>query len=203
MPSPAGWPVGDPLMSTVAAVVLCGGQSRRFGSDKTQAAYAGGTVLDALLTALPGDWEVVCVGPQRRVSRPARWTVEDPPGGGPLAGIAAGLAATTPTVEVVVVLAGDLPAAGPAAGRLLDHLRAAPASMDAVAAVDDHGRENPLLAAYRATALRATLPADPANRPARTLLDALAHQTLRVSTTESHDVDTPADLDALRRRLEG
>ena len=48
----AGGPAGGP--APVAAVVLCGGTSRRFGGvDKTAQVLGSATVLDSLLDALP------------------------------------------------------------------------------------------------------------------------------------------------------
>ena len=101
----------------VAAVVLCGGTSRRFGGvDKTAQTLGSGTVLDSLLDALPPDWPVTCVGVPRPTVRPVSWTREDPPLGGPVAGIAAGLG--TVEAPIVVVVAGDQPLAGAGARRV-------------------------------------------------------------------------------------
>ena len=77
------------------------------GRDKLAEPLGSATVLDVTLAGLPAGWPVVCVGPERPTARPVTWTVEQPPGGGPVPAIAAGLAhVTTP---VVVVLAGDMP----------------------------------------------------------------------------------------------
>ena len=57
----------------VTAIVLAGGQARRFGSDKLSAPFGDGTLLDALLSGLPEDWAVVCVGPDRPTQRALRW----------------------------------------------------------------------------------------------------------------------------------
>ena len=50
-----------------------------------------------------------------------RFVVEDPPGGGPAAGLLAGLLLSHPATGLVVVLAVDMPYVGPATvARLLD-----------------------------------------------------------------------------------
>ena len=95
----------------LTVVVLAGGESRRFGSDKLAAPLAGTTVLDHLLGSLPQEWAVIAVGEQRPTPRPLTWTREYPPGGGPLAGIAAGLALVT--TDLTAVVAGDMPYAVP------------------------------------------------------------------------------------------
>ena len=178
----------------VTAVVLAGGSSRRFGSDKLGAALRGSTVLDEALGGLPHHWPVVVVGAERTTRRPVTWTREDPPGGGPLAGVAAGIDLVA--THLVVVLAGDMPDGGPVTARLVEALRHAPTEVGAVVAVDDEDHANPLLAAYRARMVRAVLP-DPAHdRPAKTLLT-VPHTGLRVGGTGASDVDTPADLAAL------
>lgn len=179
------------------ALVLCGGDSRRLGVDKTRAVLGGTSVLDRLLEALPGSWPVVAVGPSRATGRDVRWTREEPPGGGPVAGVATGLALVS--TDLVVVVAGDMPFAGPSAIRLVGVLNG-DATTDAVAARDPSGRTNPLLAAYRTDALRAALPAPPAGQPARSLL-VMAHATLDVSEVDALDVDTPEALEAARHRL--
>jgi molybdopterin-guanine dinucleotide biosynthesis protein A len=178
-------------------VVLCGGGSTRLGTDKLAASLGGPTVLDHLLDALPADWPVVAVGPERETRRPVRWTRESPPGGGPAAAVAAGLSLVV--TELVVVVAGDLPFAGPTAVRLAEAL-VSDAASDAVAALD-HDRPNPLLAAYRSGRLRTILPDPPHGRPARTLLG-LPHTVLAVADEAVLDVDTPEALAAARHRLE-
>ena len=137
----------EPLDPPVAVVVLAGGRSRRFGSDKLAAPLRGSTVLDETLAGLPVDWPVVVVGDRRTTMRSVTWTREEPPGGGPLAGVAAGLALVA--AEVVAVVAGDMPDAGPALADLVATLRAAPPEVEAVVATDAEGVANPLLAAYR------------------------------------------------------
>ena len=182
----------------MTAVVLCGGGSTRFGADKTSQPLGETTVLEHLVDSLPLDWSVVAVGTPRPLEREVTWTREDPPGGGPLAGIAAGICGVT--TDVVVVIAGDMPFAGPWAARLVDTLDADPTT-NAVTARDGGQRANPLLTAYRTDALREALPHDPSGGSARLLLQAIAHEGLLVPDEESLDVDTPEALEAARHRL--
>lgn len=126
------------IASPAHAIVLCGGTSRRMGvADKTALPLVdGASVLDAVLTGLPAGWQVTCVGDSRPTSRPVTWTREDPPGGGPTAGIRAGLEACGELAEdaPVLVVAGDQPFAGAAGEELVEALCAADPQVDAVAA---------------------------------------------------------------------
>lgn len=187
-------PSGD---AEATALVLCGGDSRRLGVDKTRALLGGTSVLDRLLDALPTSWPVVAVGAERATGRDVLWTREMPAGGGPVAAVAAGLRLTTTTL--VLVLAGDMPFAAPSAIRLVTVLNG-DGTTDAVVARDPSGRTNPLLAAYRTEALRAALPLPPEGQPARSLL-AVAYTTLDVPEEDALDVDTPEALEAARHRL--
>jgi molybdopterin-guanine dinucleotide biosynthesis protein A len=185
--------------ASVTAVVLCGGAGRRFGGDKTRADLAGSPVLDHVLDGLPADWPVVCVGEPRPTARPVSWCREDPPGGGPVAGIAAAL----PHVDgsVVVLLGGDMPyAAGPAPS-LASRLAQGP-ELDAVLGRDGDGRLQPLLAAYRTEALRAAVPLPAAGTPLMRLLDSLRTLVVGLPEGAALDVDTTADLDRARRSLD-
>jgi molybdopterin-guanine dinucleotide biosynthesis protein A len=187
-----------PADRRVTAVVLAGGTSRRFGSDKLAASLGGSSVLDLLLTELPAGWPVVLVGPRRATVRPdAVWVREEPSGGGPLAGIAA--AALVVAADVVAVVGGDMPFAAPALTMLVAALHASEPDVGAAVA-NVNGRTNPLLAAYRADALRAALPVAPHGLPARTLLT-VPHVEVAVPPDLARDVDTPDDLEAARTRL--
>src|SRR5438093_914016 len=95
-----------------AAVVLAGGAGRRMGgADKAALAVAGRPMLHRVLAAVADASPQVVVGPPR-AGLPAGVVraQEDPPGGGPVAAVAAGLGALAAHgAEVVAVLAADLP----------------------------------------------------------------------------------------------
>ena len=172
--------------SRATVLVLSGGGSRRMGADKTAAGLGATTVLDHLLDALPADWPVVVVGPERPTRRAVRWTRESPPGGGPVAAVAAGLALVD--TELVLVLAGDMPFAADAAAALATNLRR-DATTDAAVAADTGGRSNPLLAAYRTAALRQALPDRPRTLPPARCCPSRIHPCL--STRRTPSTSTP------------
>jgi len=189
-------------------IVLCGGTSRRMtGRDKTRESLAGTTVLDHLLDALPSGWAVICVGEERATTRSVEWCRESPVGGGPLAGIAAGLEhledlrgverLERPDAEICVVVGGDMPFAAPALPTLVAALNAQP-GLDAVLASDPGGRTQPLLAAYRCEALRAALPREPGGARLMTVVDALVTGTVACEVRTTLDVDTPEALERAR-----
>lgn len=200
MPDPPG-------TAPVGIVVLAGGGSRRMaGRDKTRLLVGGVGVLDRLLADLgrhlPGA-QLVVVGPAPDSppgSSPAEapagvtWCREDPPGGGPVAGLAAGMSALPADVGAVVVVAGDQPFAGAVPVRLLAALEAAPGA-DGALAVDPQGRRQPLLGAYRGAWLRRRLAEVQAEgMSVRALLADLAWAAVAVNERECVDVDDPQAL---------
>lgn len=180
----------------IAAVVLAGGTSRRFGTDKLEVDLDGRSLLDRAVSGLPTDWTVIVVGPQRTLSRPVTLVREDPPGAGPAAGLVAGAAAALLAgASTVVTLPGDAPNGGLAARELLARLHG-PDRPEAVVGTDVEEVDQPLNLAVTGTALQrlAGWP-DPAGQSARRLLAAL-EPLCRLSLPEqlTIDVDTPADL---------
>ncbi|MEU1274109.1 NTP transferase domain-containing protein [Streptomyces sp. NPDC005799] len=139
------------------AVVLAGGAARRLGgADKPGLRVGGRALLDRVLAACADARRTVVVAEPRPTPRPVLWAREDPPGGGPLAALGAGLRHTT--ADHVVVLSADLPfLEAQTVWRLLAALRAG--SADAVLLTDADGRDQPLVAAYRAPALGRALAA--------------------------------------------
>lgn len=183
----------DPLRTAV--VVLAGGRSRRFGSDKLAADVGGRPLLDAALaTAVStADAQVVVVGPvTRELPAGVLVTREEPAYAGPFAAVAAGLELVD--ADVVVVLAGDLVDPAPAVPALLDALGADPRA-DAAVVVDEHGRRQPLLSAFRVLPLRGcVVGVDTDGRAASELLDGLRVLEVPDPAAWSRDVDSPDDL---------
>lgn len=195
-------------------LVLAGGAARRLGgADKPALSVGGRPLLERVLAACPDAATTVVVGPARPTGRPVVHALEDPPGGGPLAAVDAGLRhICAPTV---LVLSADLPFLTPATVRaLLAALHRAPRTTEGERPVDGallrdaDGRDQPLVAAYRAAALRHGLDLLRAERgsltglPLRALLSHLALTRVEDATTSaSFDCDTWEDLSAARARI--
>uniref|UniRef100_A0AAU2JTY8 Molybdenum cofactor guanylyltransferase n=1 Tax=Streptomyces sp. NBC_00049 TaxID=2903617 RepID=A0AAU2JTY8_9ACTN len=191
------------------AIVLAGGAARRLGgADKPALSVGGRTLLDRVLDACADARTTVVVGGRRGTSRPVRWTREDPPGGGPVAALDAGLRQTT--AELVLVLSADLPFLDRDTVRaLLDGARSAGGAYTADGALlrDATGRDQPLVAAYRAEPLRreiallATEHGNLAGLPLRALTGELELARVSAQPLASFDCDTWDDLAAARARI--
>jgi molybdopterin-guanine dinucleotide biosynthesis protein A len=189
----------------VAGAVLAGGASRRMGRDKATL-VVGGVELASLALAVAARVAdpVVLVAPE---GHPARRLAAAPvadPGRGPLAALAAALAALD--ADHVLALAGDHPGLRV---ELLAHLVALAGRVEAEAVACRRGpRLEPLVAVYRrapALALARSRLADPAGD--RSLTGLLAGlRTLVVEEPQWRpldpdgrsfvDLDDPADLEA-------
>ncbi|WP_063783672.1 molybdenum cofactor guanylyltransferase [Streptomyces sp. XY152] len=200
---PSGGLFGDPG-SVYDAVVLAGGAARRLGgSDKPGVRVGGRSLLDRVLTACADARTTVVVADPRPTVRPVVWAREEPPGGGPLAALAAGLRHTT--ADQVVVLSADLPFLGHRTVRgLLTPLRHGAA--DGVLLTDSDGRDQPLVAAYRTGSLRRGLAAltgrhgELTGLPLRRLTGSL--DLTRISDpVASFDCDTWDDIATARARI--
>ncbi|WP_233521709.1 DUF6457 domain-containing protein [Streptomyces triticagri] len=158
--------------------MLAGGAARRLGGvDKPGVRVGGRRLLDRVLTACADADRTVVVAEPRQTVRPVEWVREEPPGGGPLAALEAGLRRTE--CPVVLVLSADLPFLDAPAVRTLltaltppggtpataeipydrgedapsPHGEDAPSPYDGVLFVDVDGRDQPLVAAYRRESL--------------------------------------------------
>lgn len=184
-----------------SAVILAGGTGERLGGiDKAGLDVAGTSMLERTLAACAQAREVVVVGTRRPTTRSASWTLESPPGAGPVAGIAAGLSELPSDSQLVVVLACDLPYLKQSD---VNRLLVALSGYDAVMFEDATGRAQPLAGLYRVTELAAAIAAQSADLHGRPVLRIV--NKLRVATIADHgaarDCDTPDQLEAARRAL--
>ena len=140
------------------AVVLAGGEGLRLGGvSKAEIVLAGRTMLDRVLDGVQGAARAVVVGPARLARPGVPAVLEEPPLGGPVAGIDAGMVHLGTEGDLpVVVLACDVPLAGEAVPALLDALAASPAA-DGAVLLDGEGRRQPLVAVYRRGSLAGAL----------------------------------------------
>jgi molybdopterin-guanine dinucleotide biosynthesis protein A len=171
------------MTSVYAAIVLAGGDGRRLGGrDKPGLPVGGrpmlGRVLDAVAVAAPR----IVVGPQRPgLPRDVILAREDPPGGGPVAAVAAGLAALPGAAPgFVAVLAADLPFLTRDDLAAL-HRAAAHGDHDGAVLVDEGGRQQWLCGVWRTAALRRRLAevGAPAGQPMRALVRGLRPAEVR------------------------
>ena len=184
-------------MVSVDAIVLAGGRGSRVGGAVKPLFEVGGlTLLAAAVAAVRarGARRVVVAAPVLDDGLDATWVREDPPFGGPVAGLVAAL----PTVDAedVFVVASDLATAGPAVALLPDAL-----AIGIDGACLDDGRRQWLIGRYRTAALRAAASAlSDAGRDAsmRALLGGLNIVTIPADPALTHDVDTWDDLTKAR-----
>ncbi|MBG7701441.1 molybdenum cofactor guanylyltransferase [Streptomyces sp. MC1] len=200
--APAAPPPGVP--APYDAVVLAGGAARRLGgADKPALRVGGRALLDRVLAACADAGTTVVVAAPRPTARPVRWAREEPPGGGPVAALEAGLRLTT--AGHTVVLSADLPfLEEPTLRRLLNALQDTGA--DGALLTDADGRDQPLVAAYRTAALRreltalATAHGGLSGLPLRRLTGAL-RLTRVPDPLASFDCDTWDDIATARARI--
>ncbi|GAA0444300.1 hypothetical protein Acor_26880 [Acrocarpospora corrugata] len=135
------------------ALVLTGGRASRFGGgDKPGALVGGRSLLERVVTAVAGADRLIIVGDRREIDWPGEllFAREDPPGGGPVPALRAGLVhAAAPWVAL---LAGDLPFL-----TALDVEALLAAAGTGAVLVDDTGREQWLAGVWRREVLAGAL----------------------------------------------
>lgn len=185
------------------AVVLAGGRATRLGGvSKPLVEVRGRTMLEAALAAAAGAQQIVVVG-EVPVPEGILRTVEDPPHGGPAAGLAAGLAALDAEAPWTLVLASDLPGAERAVPTLLS-AAATEATADGVCFHDDQSHPQWMLAIYRTAALRLAVAAvDTTDLSMRRLLEPLDLRSLPGDPGAIGDCDTWADIHAANASARG
>jgi molybdopterin-guanine dinucleotide biosynthesis protein A len=189
------------------AVVLAGGRGSRLGGvRKPELAVDGRRLVDRALAAVSGARRVIVVG-DAEVPEGVPHTREDPPYGGPVEALAAGLAflaggapgtvpgvsASAAVVRWTLVLASDLPEVEAAVVRLL--AEDPRDEDDGVCLTGEDGRLQWLLGYYRTEALLARL-ADRGDPPLTAMHRLLAPLRLRGIAVEpglTADIDTPDD----------
>lgn len=174
-------------------VVLAGGTAARMdGIDKAGLELRGRTLLDRTVDAFLDADEVVVVGPRSvPTSRPVTFTREDPPSGGPVAGLLTGVDALLRTPSLVGVLAVDMPHV---TAYTVRRLRDAASGRDGAFLVDPDGRRQlaGVIHADRLAAVRPDLEHQH-GMSLRALLVDLDLADVPADGAEARDVDTWAD----------
>lgn len=146
------------------AIILGGGRSKRMGENKALVRVGPTSLLANVALSLADAQHLAIVAPasvvedafrgaQESELRPGQviQTLEDPPFGGPVAGIAAGVTALSQTpypARNVAIFACDLPGASLGFSRLREHTEALGESIDGVCAIDPNGRKQWLMGIY-------------------------------------------------------
>ncbi len=174
------------------AIVVAGGRSSRLGRPKQDVVLGGSSLLERTIAAVGNDGTVVVVGPPRddlpAVVLQAR---EQPSFGGPVAALAAGLAAldSRGVSSEVLVLACDMPLVDRVVAELR---RAGPAE---AVLLRDRGRVQPLAARFDVEALRGAIAGvDVEGASMRSLVSAFTVTPLDVVPGLTDDIDTADDL---------
>lgn len=195
-------------MAGLGAILLAGGRASRVdGAAKPLFEIGGTTLLAAAVSAATdaGARPITVVAPVLDAALEVEWVREDPPFGGPAAAVVAALDAWPAGAdpEWTLVLACDLPAAGPAVRRLTADLPLLPAGTDGLCLGDAGSRPQWLTGVYRTRALRdaaSALPDRGRDAPVRALLAELAIAVIAAPDALTHDVDTWEDLEEARER---
>lgn len=181
-----------------AAIVLAGGRSSRMRRAKQGLKLDGRTLLQRAVDACADCGQIAVVADSEQAKE---WiapdprvvvTLEDPPDGGPVAGLAAGLAALRlQDGDGVVVIACDLPRVDELMSQLLAH--AAHGDHDAVVPQDSQGWPQWLAAWYRVGPLRSALgqAQELRNVSVRRVLGGIEHHSISLPDQLLGDVDDP------------
>jgi molybdopterin-guanine dinucleotide biosynthesis protein A len=179
----------------VSVIVLTGGLSRRMGQHKPSLGVGGSPMVVRVLAAA-APRPVLVVGRADDVPDGIPVLVEEPPGGGPVAAVAAGLTHVPPSSEAVLVLAADLPFLTTGHLDRLVVAAAAPGTSGLAVSTDPEGRTNWMCSAWRRSVLAQAVEAvgDPVGASMRSLARGLQPVEVPDPDGLAVDVDTPEDL---------
>lgn len=183
--------------TALGAVILSGGTAARLsGADKASIEVHGRTLLEYALDAVVDAGEVVVVGDWVPTNRPVTFTREDPPLGGPAAGVLAGLDAFIALPRQLVVLAVDMPRV---TLDTITRLRDAASLRDGAVLVDGSGRRS-LAYVLDTVVLQTRRPAygSEFGMSLRALIGDMDLAAVPATDGEERDLDTFADLRDLR-----
>lgn len=178
-----------------SVIVLSGGSSSRFGSDKYLAELQGKRLLDHVLLGLPTECDVILVGDQpENLLREVITLRESPIKSGPVAAIATAL--NFINNEFVAIIATDMPFAPALLQTLMENFDH---GFDAIIPEDQAGFAQPLAAIYKTESLRRGMRklGPPKNRSMNDLLKQLKTKSMKLTSQQIHyllDIDTPEDL---------
>ena len=190
----------------LGAIVLAGGRSARMGTNKLALAIDGVTLLSRAADAVKSCADrVVVAGP-----KPEDWpdddkvvfVVEEPPFGGPVAGMAAALrvlAETTDPVEVLI-LAGDLADPAGVVGLLMAETSD---GVDGRVLVADDGWPQYLAGCYRFNALAEILAEPVRDVSVRSVFRRLNVKMVQAVSAVTKDIDTREEALAVRATQKG
>ncbi len=183
-----------------SVIVLTGGRSKRFGSDKYLARLSGLSLLENILQQLPEGIEIFLVGDEpENSSRKLTVLREFPIHGGPVAAIASAL----PYIqsEWVGVIATDMPLAAKLFPKLLANIDE---SVGVSLPQDAAGFLQPLIGVYSVAKLSAAIAdlGSVENQSMKAILALLNVKSIKLSADELTaliDIDTEEDLLAVRK----
>ncbi len=181
--------------SLATVILLTGGTSKRFGTDKSQTELFGITLLNHVLNSLPAECEILLVGDEPiNPSRNVKVFREEPIHSGPVAAIAKAIGHVRG--EFVAILATDMPFAGKLLPKLYENISI---GTDVVIPIDDQNFLQPLCALYSTAGLKKAIAelGSVENKSMRDLLGFLNKKEITLSKDELAlliDIDSPADL---------
>jgi len=181
---------------SASIIVLTGGTSQRFGSDKSQALINGKTLIARILESIPSEFGVILVGQDPHIESSSYTCVqEEPIGGGPVAGFKAGLQICES--EIALLVATDMPFA---IAKVINLLNSMKPHDEALMYVDAEGFQQPLAALYRVEAVERAF-ATMGEVHGKSMRELVSHLSItQIPATEEVsksliDIDTAADLD--------